>query len=148
MDSYTNILLATDFSKMSDHAAARAVDLAQRCSAKLTLCHVVEHFPTDIPVDVIPPEGGDKEQYVLEQAQNRLQEYAVKIGHENADLVALISEGSAKRVIAELAQQRHTDLIVVGAHGHHGIARLLGSTASGLMNIGECDVLAVRMAEG
>ena len=35
--------------------------------------------------------------------------------------------------------------IVVGSHGRHGLALLLGSTASGVLHGAKCDVLAVRI---
>ena len=37
------------------------------------------------------------------------------------------------------------DLIVVGSHGRHGLALLLGSTANGVLHGATCDVLAVRV---
>ncbi|MDH3609474.1 MAG: universal stress protein, partial [Gammaproteobacteria bacterium] len=36
------------------------------------------------------------------------------------------------------------DLIIVGAHGAHGIKKLIGSTAQSVLNNSTCDVLAVR----
>ena len=43
------------------------------------------------------------------------------------------------------AHQIAADLIVVGSHGRHGIALLLGSTANGVLHGAPCDVLAVRV---
>ena len=43
------------------------------------------------------------------------------------------------------AEALHSDLIVVGTHGHRGIARLLGSTASAVSHNARCDVLTVRI---
>ena len=37
------------------------------------------------------------------------------------------------------------DLIVVGSHGRHGLALLLGSTANDVLHGAPCDVLAVRL---
>jgi universal stress protein A len=37
------------------------------------------------------------------------------------------------------------DLIVLGSHGRHGLAVLLGSTARSVLNGAGCDVLAVRI---
>jgi len=34
---------------------------------------------------------------------------------------------------------------VVGSHGRHGLALLLGSTANGVLHGASCDVLAVRV---
>ncbi|MEO1899758.1 MAG: universal stress protein, partial [Methylococcales bacterium] len=39
------------------------------------------------------------------------------------------------------------DLIVVGSHGRHGLALLLGSTANGVLHHAVCDVLAVRLSD-
>ncbi|TNF89176.1 MAG: universal stress protein, partial [Gammaproteobacteria bacterium] len=39
------------------------------------------------------------------------------------------------------------DVIVVGSHGRHGLALLLGSTANGVLHGATCDVLAVRVGE-
>ena len=37
------------------------------------------------------------------------------------------------------------DLIVIGSHGRHGLALLLGSTANSVLHHARCDVLAVRL---
>ena len=37
------------------------------------------------------------------------------------------------------------DLIVVGSHGRHGLALLLGSTANDVLHGAPCDVLAVHL---
>ena len=39
------------------------------------------------------------------------------------------------------------DVIVVGSHGKHGLALLLGSTANGVLHGANRDVLAVRVGE-
>ena len=40
------------------------------------------------------------------------------------------------------------DLIVVGSHGRHGLALLLGSTADAVLHHAKCDVMAVRLQDG
>ncbi|MCV6604433.1 MAG: universal stress protein, partial [Porticoccaceae bacterium] len=45
------------------------------------------------------------------------------------------------------AEENQVDLIVVGSHGRHGLALLLGSTANGVIHGAGCDVLAVRIRE-
>ncbi|WP_313899138.1 universal stress protein [Leclercia adecarboxylata] len=44
-----------------------------------------------------------------------------------------------------LAKKQGCDLIVVGSHGRHGLALLLGSTANDILHGAPCDVLAVRL---
>lgn len=55
--------------------------------------------------------------------------------------------GSPKLEIVRVAEERQVDLIVVGSHGRHGLALLLGSTANGVLHHAKCDVLAVRLAD-
>jgi len=49
--------------------------------------------------------------------------------------------------IHTLANEIGADLIVVGSHGRHGLALLLGSTANGVLHGAPCDVLAVRVGD-
>ena len=44
-------------------------------------------------------------------------------------------------------KRKGADVIVVGSHGRHGLALLLGSTANGVLHGATCDVLAVRVGE-
>jgi universal stress protein A len=53
--------------------------------------------------------------------------------------------GVPKEEITQIAQQENVDLIVVGSHGRHGFALLLGSTANSILHHAHCDVLAVRL---
>jgi len=55
--------------------------------------------------------------------------------------------GSPKTEIIRVAQENGVDLIVVGSHGRHGLALLLGSTANGVLHYAPCDVLAVRLQD-
>jgi len=43
------------------------------------------------------------------------------------------------------AAAQNVDLIVVGSHGRHGLARLLGSTATRIVHNAKCDVIVVRL---
>ena len=53
--------------------------------------------------------------------------------------------GRPESEIHRLANEQNADVIVVGSHGRHGIALLLGSTANGVLHGATCDVLAVRV---
>ena len=46
-----------------------------------------------------------------------------------------------------IAEEHAVDLIVIGSHGRHGLQRILGSTASGVLHTATCDVLAVRIRQ-
>ncbi len=44
-------------------------------------------------------------------------------------------------------EEINADLIVVGSHGRHGFALLMGSTANGVLHGARRDVLAVRVGK-
>lgn len=144
MKHYKNILLASDFSPAGEVAAKRAAALARRIDARLTLLHVIDYFPEDMPVDSINPENQDPAEYLSQRSREQLAKLAAHLGLPDARQEVIFSTRSAKREIVEFAKRDHTDLIVLGSHGHRGLSALLGSTADGILHRSACDVLAVR----
>lgn len=146
MEGYRNILLATDFSEHSEVAAKRAVDLAQRYGAKLTLFHVVEFFaPEIIPNDWIEAAGKERlEAYLTRDARKSLSEFADRVGARDAQQVVISSSRYPWYEILRFTKERDVDLIVLGSHGRHGFDVLLGSTTSAILQRAHCDVLVVR----
>ncbi|RMD68198.1 MAG: universal stress protein [Gammaproteobacteria bacterium] len=143
MEPYRLILLATDFSRESERIGQRAVDLARRFRAKIGIIHVVEHVPMDFPNDIVIPEQLDGVEFLVEHATEQLRRFAEQLGIPEAP--QWVEVGSAKREIVRVAREQGADLIVLGSHGRHGLAALLGSTADGVMHNAPCDVLAVRI---
>ena len=64
-----------------------------------------------------------------------------------ADVQQSVEVGSVKHEILRFAEEQDCDLIVIGAHGRHGVATLLGSTANAVLHGTKCDVLCVRLGE-
>jgi universal stress protein A len=58
-----------------------------------------------------------------------------------------IALGRPENEIHLLAATLRADLIIVGSHGRHGFALLLGSTANGVLHGAKCDVLAMRVGD-
>ncbi|WP_339891630.1 universal stress protein, partial [Neptuniibacter pectenicola] len=58
-----------------------------------------------------------------------------------------VATGQTESEIHRIAKELEIDLIIVGSHGRHGIALLLGSTANGILHGATCDVLAIRIKE-
>ena len=144
MAIYKHILCAVDFSDTSEEACRRALELARLFGAELSLLHIVEYFPEDRSNDFIAPECDDPAGFVDSQAHLGLNELATRIGCEDATRHVLFSPHSARREIVRFAAENTIDLIVLGSHGRHGIAVLLGSTANGVVTRANCDVLAIR----
>jgi len=78
-------------------------------------------------------------------AKKRLTKLAEKLAVTEDRL--WLEMGSPKTEIIRVAEENKVDLIVVGSHGRHGLALLLGSTANGVLHHATCDVLAVRLQE-
>lgn len=142
--TYQHILVAADFSEHAERAVERAQDLAQRYGAELGIIHVVEYLPVmDSSFGPIAPFDVELTDQMVESAKKRLADLAGRAGIP-ADR-QWVEMGSPKAEIIRIAKEQNVDLIVLGSHGRHGIALLLGSTASSVMHHAECDVLAVRL---
>lgn len=144
MDNYKHILLAADYSEHGNLVAQRAKDLAQQYQAKLSIIHVVDNLPiADAAYGPVIPLDVDFTDELLEAAKTRLTEIADRLGIEERN--RWLEIGSPTLEVVRIAEQEHVDLIVVGSHGRHGLALLLGSTANSILHHAQCDVLAVRL---
>ena len=146
MENYKNILLAVDFYEHCEAVANRAKDLAIKYQAKLSIIHVVDSVPiTDASYGADIPFSMDITAELMAGAKKRLAKLAEKLNVPD-DRVWL-EMGSPKAEIIRVAKENNVDLIVVGSHGRHGLALLLGSTANGVLHHARCDVLAVRLRD-
>jgi len=144
MENYKHILLAVDFYEQDAVVANRARDLAEKFQAKLSMIHVVDSIPitdagygADIPFDL------DLTAELMAAAKKRFAVLAEQLAIPEERLWLEI--GSPKQEIIRIAKEQAVDLIVIGSHGRHGLALLLGSTANGVLHHAMCDVLAVRL---
>jgi len=147
MDGYQNILVAADFSESGENAVNMADTLASRFGASLTMLHVIEHFPEDMPVSVVPPEDVDPQKFLTDRARGSLEKLSARIGQPGATLEVVVSTHSASREIVQYARGHDIDLIVVGSRGKPGIQGMPGSTANSVMQAAIVDVLVVHPAE-
>jgi universal stress protein A len=146
MENYKHILLAVDFYEHCEAVANRAKDLANKFQAKLSIIHVVDSLPiTDAGYGADIPFNMDLTTELMAGAKKRLAQLAAKLGVTEDRL--WLEMGSPKTEIIRVAEENTVDLIVVGSHGRHGLALLLGSTANGVLHHAACDVLAVRLRE-
>lgn len=146
MNNYKHILLAADFSPHGEVVAERAQDLTNKYQAKLSIVHVVDNlFTTDMTYEPSIPFDLDLTAELMASAKKRLDQLAEKLqlGTEQK----FLEIGSPKMEIVRVAEENKVDLIVVGSHGRHGLALLLGSTANGVLHHAKCDVLAVRLQD-
>lgn len=144
MENYKHILLAADFSEHGKTVAARAKDLADKYQAKLSIVHVMDNLLiTDAAYGSTIPFDLDLTAELMAVAKKRLASLAESLNI--AEDCRWMETGSPKLEIIRVAKENNVDLIVVGSHGRHGFALLLGSTANGVLHHALCDVLAVRL---
>ncbi len=121
----------------------RAVALAKANDARLSAVHVVEPmamaFGGDVPMDL-----SMLQQQQFDQAKERLHQFTLTYAEITSSQCHLVY-GQPRQEIHRLADEQDCDLIVVGSHGRHGLALLLGSTANDVLHGAPCDVLAVRL---
>lgn len=144
MNGYQHILLAADFSEDCANVAAKAKSLAQLYRAKLSIVHVLDNIPMpDTNYGTVIPLETDSGYDLLEAEKSKFNQLCQSLHIEPAN--RWLVWGVPKQEIYQLAEQQAVDLIVVGSHGRHGLALLLGSTADGVLHHAHCDVLAVRV---
>jgi len=146
MTTYKHILLATDFSEHCEHVGNKAKELAHQFQAKLSLVHIMDNLIiTDAAYGSTIPFDLDLTAELMASARVRLAKLAETL--DIPDQNQWLEVGSPKLEIIRIAEENGVDLIVVGSHGRHGLALLLGSTANGVLHHAQCDVLAVRIKD-
>ena len=140
---YQHILIAVDLTDECHPVVERALAIAASSGAKAALVHIVEPmamaFGGDVPMDL-----SLLQQQQFDQARERLQSFAGRYPQLGAEQRHL-AYGQPRQELHRLAEEQGCDLIVVGSHGRHGLALLLGSTANDVLHGAPSDVLAVRL---
>lgn len=142
MAVYTNLLLAVDLSEESDQLIEKARNIATNNQAKLAIIHVIEPlsfaYGGDVPMDL-----STVQDQLDEHAREKLESFCQKLDYPVSEKIVVT--GHTETEIHRAAEERDCELIIVGSHGRHGLALLLGSTANGVLHGAPCDVLAVRV---
>ncbi|MBL1320928.1 MAG: universal stress protein [Methylophaga sp.] len=147
MKSYSNISVAVDFSPHSELVLERAVELARHYNANLSLVHAIEHFThmhSEYDSVMSSYDDAEMDQQLYENSVADLDKIANSLDYQNIRHEVLW--GSPKSTILTYAAAQNVDLIVVGSHGRHGFARLLGSTSHAIVQNAKCDVIVVKLA--
>lgn len=139
MSKYKHILLATDLHDESIKATEKALATAEQNGAQLTVVHVVEPLPA-YAMGYFGSVNIEKE--LVDEAAKNLAELGEKINVPTQD--QRVEIGSVKSAVLNIANELNVDLLVVGSHGRHGLEKLLGSTAAGILHGATCDVLVIR----
>lgn len=145
---FKHILLATDGSEASAHAAALAVDLARTHDARLTALYVVDPYPY-LGIGETNPLGFQAYMSAAHdhaaQAHARVAALCTNNGKPVQLDLQLAEDVTVTEGILKMAAAEGADLIVIGSHGRGGLMRVvLGSVAGKVVAQSALPVLVVR----
>ncbi len=144
--AFERILLCTDFSDHAERAAAVAIKWAEALDAELHVAHAVTPA---VPVYAELPPPPEYLGQVREAARHQLETVQRRVEDAGLACTAHLLEGEAAGAVAELAERREVDMVVVGTRGRSGLKHVvLGSVAERVARLVPCPVLVVGDAAG
>ena len=133
------VIVPIDFSPESIEAIDVGLELVDR-PAHLHVLHVV--------IDVTPLEAGEVWGVIDPQARIAQMEKVLEerlAGPRYAGIQTTVVFGEPAHSIANFAQEKAAELIVIPSHGRTGLTRLLiGSVAERVVRLAHCPVLVLR----
>lgn len=139
-----SILVAVDFSEITDRVVQATVNLAKAVESKVMLLHVAPREPDvfghqltrKVITEPVPKDA--RERY------DNLMDCAKRIEDAGVDVTPLLVRGDRVRAIMREVDKVEADLIIMGAHGRGGLyKRLVGSVSEGVMREAKCPVLII-----
>ena len=156
MSVINHLLVATDGSEGSLHAAEFAGDLARNQGAKVTVVYVADE-------DSVPSHawgasdlwsGAPDGLKSVEQVRNAMEEHAREneipatveaLGEQTEPPAIVVTWGHPSEKICQFAGDNNIDLIVIGSHGRSGLKRaFLGSVSQAVANQAPCPVTIIK----
>lgn len=134
------IVVATDFSPVSQHAFEVATQVARNYGSRLVLVHVIS------PVSAAPLTGAELRQFETNSwaARQKLAGLAADPAVRGLDVRTTLGFGAVGEEVLEVVDKQKGDLLVVGTHGGHGLEKLLiGSMAEALFRGSSVPVITV-----
>ncbi len=146
------IVVGTDYSKPAERALHAAYEQARmHTPAELHVAHVAIAAGADYAYPVAGFGVGAVPVLDLDEQRDELVKYLDSLipklagfGDGQVRIIAHVVLDAPVFGLTNLASELEADMIVVGSHGRHGLARwLLGSVAEGVVRQATCPVLVV-----
>jgi nucleotide-binding universal stress UspA family protein len=140
-----NILLPTDFSKISLAAAEYAAVLAEQYKAKIHLLHVLEKTPPILAIRSLDLSREKIIHSIEKDAKDHLKECVEKVKKlKNVEILPVLKKGIDYEEIINYSKEKKIDVIVIATHGRTGILHtLLGSVAEKVIRYSKTPVLVI-----
>ena len=146
---YTNLLIATDGSRLSEKAGVHAIGLAKKLGAKLTAFYAAPDYPEPMYSEGIVYEMMSRKEYAAiaaTDAQKILAKVAktAETAGVRCDTRHALSREPWEAILAA-AKKNKCDAIVMGSHGRGGLAALLlGSQTQKVLAHSKLPVIVAR----
>ena len=148
MKRFKNLLLVADQGTCSKAALERAVSLAKRNRAQLTVVDVIERLPFDIRtlITAMPPQ--ELEESVIKEHYEHLNALVEPIRRQGIRVGVNVITGTPFLEIIRQVLRKRYDLVIMTAEGKGGRKnRLFGSTSLHLMRKCPCPVWVVKSTQ-
>ncbi len=146
-DKPKHIVCAVEPNEEANDVVNMAAHVAQREGCDLTIMHVVPPLwqpYADLNFTPVVETQVAMEEDLLGNAREKLAALAANTG---VDTSVMVVKGDPISVIAEHVATLGDALVVMGVHNRHGLKRLLGSTAHGVLNHTDGPILLVHADE-
>ncbi len=132
------ILVATDGSKSSVKALGTAIELAKGMAAKLMLMTVLDNrlfVGRTVSPDISPTGLAEPvDDYLMQVAGAYLADASNQCSRNGIEAEMTVRSGHPVDEILKEAKRSKADLLVMGSHGHSGIAAVMGSVTYGVLH--------------
>ncbi len=149
MFNLKNIIVPTDFSKLSLSAVEYASDLAEMMDATIHLIHVLENNPPFMSKRDSNISEEELMKSLIGRTQIQLKEVSDEIKEDSSiRIVEILRQGVDYEEIIKYSEEVKGDMIVIATHGRTGIFHtLLGSVAEKVIRYSKCPVLVISPQE-
>ena len=128
--SFKNILVATDYTELSENAVNTAAAVCKKHNATLVLLHVIKNAPAYTPEEPFNPTL-DYTREMKIAAKSELRHFGDKIRDKyKIPVDEVVAYGEVVKEIVKTIEETQPDLVMIGTHGASGFRRFfIGSTA-------------------
>lgn len=138
-----NILVPIDFSNHSQNALEVAATLSKRFDAQLILFHMIGISESVLSKSEL--EEQEEAKYYLTLARNRLSSFIDQPYLTGLTIKTIIQNLKDFSEVAEVAQEKEVDLIVMGSHGTSGLKSFfVGSNTEKVVRTSHIPVLVIK----
>ncbi|AFN73692.1 Stress protein UspA-like protein [Melioribacter roseus P3M-2] len=150
MKNVKNIIMPTDFSRLSLSAFELVKQISELINAEIHIIHVAETNPPIISMKSYNIDENDLKSKYMEQTREELEKIADELRDEtDSRIKSVLLTGLDFEEIVKYAAELHKpgeaeSLIVIATHGRTGLMHtLMGSVAEKVIRYAKCPVLVV-----